>query len=67
MRKVVRSPIQAKIASKDFETGIVYQDDCRRMPHSPLRAGPMDSDLRGGPYLTPKIMNRDFNLECDTS
>ena len=38
------------------------------MPHSPLKAGNIDTNSANfSPYLTPKIVDRDFNLVTDTS
>ena len=66
MKREVRSPIEAKIAHRDFECGILMEDDYRRTPQSPLKDGNIDSNAKFSPYLTPKIIDRNFILDCDT-
>ena len=58
----------AKITGRDFESGILMEDNYRRMPQSPLKVGHMeDSNTKISPYFTPKVIDRNFNLDCDTS
>ena len=53
------------MVGRDFESGFLMEDNCRRTPQSALKTSNMDcSNSHLSPYLTPKILDRNFNLDC---